>query len=68
MDQFNGAKAHLDPRAKLVVVGNTDHETLAQLKETKGWDIQILSSRGTSFNQELGVSFSADQVQHYTSL
>jgi predicted dithiol-disulfide oxidoreductase (DUF899 family) len=62
IDQFNGALSHLIAHgAKLVVVANKESSALEKLKAEKGWEMQLLSCKDTTFGEDHGVSFTSEQ-------
>mmetsp|Transcript_37162 Transcript_37162/g.72998 ORF Transcript_37162/g.72998 Transcript_37162/m.72998 type:complete len:248 (-) Transcript_37162:305-1048(-) len=61
IDGFNGVLPHLLPRTNVVAVGKAGHEKLNVLKATKKWDVNLFSSKGSSFNHDMGVEFSAEE-------
>jgi predicted dithiol-disulfide oxidoreductase (DUF899 family) len=57
MDGFNGTLHHLKPRVNVVGVAAAPYARLAQLKKVKGWDIEIYSAQGSTFNHDFAVEF-----------
>jgi predicted dithiol-disulfide oxidoreductase (DUF899 family) len=56
-DNFNGIDAHLAHRdAALVAVSSAPLATLDAFKKRMGWNFKWVSSGGTTFNQDFGVS------------
>ena len=62
IDQYQGAAPHLKPRASLIVVGKAPYAEIGPAVADKDWDdIQVLSAGTSSFNEDLGVSWTAEQ-------
>jgi predicted dithiol-disulfide oxidoreductase (DUF899 family) len=56
-DNFNGIIAHLNQRdVSMVAVSTAPYATLQAFARRMGWDFKWLSSGGTTFNQDFGVS------------
>ena len=59
MDSFNGTTAHLKQRdASLVLISRAPLEKLEAFKKRMGWEFRWVSSEGSDFNFDFGVSFS----------
>lgn len=62
IDQFNGCYDHLTAHgAKLVVIANKECSALEKLKAEKGWEMELLSSKDTTFGLDHSVSFTSVQ-------
>jgi predicted dithiol-disulfide oxidoreductase (DUF899 family) len=56
-DNFNGIIAHLNQRdVSMVATSTAPYATLQAFAKRMGWDFKWLSSGGTTFNQDYGVS------------
>lgn len=63
-DHFNPAIAHLNARdISMVVASNAPLEKLEAFKARMEWSFKWLSSMNSAFNQDYGVTFSADDVE-----
>jgi predicted dithiol-disulfide oxidoreductase (DUF899 family) len=62
VDQFNGVLPHVRPRASLVVVAKALPEQLAKAAADKGWVVPLLSTGSSTFGEDMGVSFTPEQV------
>ena len=64
IDQFMGGLPHLRPRAAFAVIAKTEYSNLGAFASSKqGWDASVFfSSSGSSLNEDLQVSFTAEQV------
>jgi len=71
IDGFNGALPHLAPRVSVVGVAAAPYESLAKLKHTKAWDVDLYSAQGSTFNHDFAVEFteaereSGDKLYNY---
>jgi predicted dithiol-disulfide oxidoreductase (DUF899 family) len=62
-DNFNGAPVHLNARdVTLTAISEAPLAKLSAYKERMGWTFPWVSSFGTDFNRDLGVSFAPDDV------
>jgi predicted dithiol-disulfide oxidoreductase (DUF899 family) len=62
MDSFDGTQVHLAHRdVELVVVSRAPLERLQAYRERMGWEFRWVSSVGTRFNFDYGVSFTEDE-------
>jgi predicted dithiol-disulfide oxidoreductase (DUF899 family) len=62
-DHFDGATVHLAQRdVSLVVVSRAPLAEIEAYKKRMGWKFKWLSSNGTDFNQDFGVSFDKSDV------
>jgi predicted dithiol-disulfide oxidoreductase (DUF899 family) len=62
-DNFNGITAHLAQRdARLVAVSRAPLATLLTFRERMGWSFPWVSSLGSDFNFDFGVSFSREDL------
>lgn len=63
-DHFDGAIAHLNARdVSFVAVSSAPLDQILRFKQRMGWDFNWVSSHGTSFNRDFGVSFSAKELE-----
>ena len=63
MDNFNGVTVHLNHRdVTMVAVSIAPYGKIAAYKRRMGWTFPWLSSAGSEFNFDYGVSFSPSQV------
>lgn len=61
MDSFNGTTAHLRQRdASLVLISRAPLAKLEAFKKRMGWEFRWVSSEGSDFNFDFGVSFTDD--------
>lgn len=62
-DHFDGALPHLQARAvSFAAVSIAPIDEIQRFKARMGWRFPWVSSAGTSFNRDFGVSFTADEV------
>jgi predicted dithiol-disulfide oxidoreductase (DUF899 family) len=62
-DQFDGALLHMAPKdVSFVVVSRAPLAEFQAFKNRMGWDFNWISSAGTSFNYDFGVSFRRDDL------
>jgi predicted dithiol-disulfide oxidoreductase (DUF899 family) len=62
-DHFDGALPHLNARnVTLVAVSSAPLAEIRRFKERMGWKFDWVSSHGTSFNRDFGVSFTGEEV------
>ena len=62
-DHFDGATVHLARRdVSLVVVSRAPLAEIEAYKKRMGWKFKWVSSNGTDFNQDFGVSFDKSDV------
>jgi predicted dithiol-disulfide oxidoreductase (DUF899 family) len=62
-DGYNGIVRHLAARdVSLVAVSKAPLATLAAFKERMGWSFPWVSSDGSDFNRDFGVSFTEDEI------
>jgi predicted dithiol-disulfide oxidoreductase (DUF899 family) len=65
-DNFNGIGAHLGARdAALAAVSTAPFKTLEAFRKRMGWQFKWVSSAGTTFNQDFGVSPAPGQPLDY---
>ena len=58
MDNFNGIAVHLNHRdITIAAVSHAPYQKLAAYKKRMGWGFPYLSSVGSDFNFDYGVSF-----------
>jgi predicted dithiol-disulfide oxidoreductase (DUF899 family) len=63
-DHFDGAIAHLHARdVSLVAVSRAPLDEILRFKERMGWNFRWVSSHGSSFNRDFGVSFTPAEVE-----
>ncbi len=63
-DHFNPSVPHLAARdVTLVAASRAPVETLHKFRDRMGWSFRWVSSGGTRFNQDYGVSFSEDELE-----
>lgn len=63
-DNFDGIQVHLAHRdTTLVSVSRASLEEIDTYKERMGWNFRWVSSHDTSFNYDLGASFTPEQVE-----
>ena len=64
MDHMNGAVEHLRARdVALVAVSRGPLEKLTAFKRRMGWRFRWVSSGGSDFNRDFGVSFAKDEIR-----
>jgi len=64
MDNFNGITVHLNHRdITMVAVSLAPYPAIAAFRQRMGWSFPWLSSRGSDFNFDFGVSFTDDEVR-----
>jgi predicted dithiol-disulfide oxidoreductase (DUF899 family) len=62
-DHFDGAIAHLNARdISFVAVSRGKLGEITPFKERMGWKFAWVSSHGTSFNRDFGVSFTPEEI------
>ena len=62
-DNFNGVIVHLNQRdVTMIAVSRAPYAKLAAYRERMGWSFKWMSSFGTDFNFDYGVSFTADEM------
>jgi predicted dithiol-disulfide oxidoreductase (DUF899 family) len=67
-DGLDGTQVHLAHRnTSLVLISRAPIEELEAYRERMGWSLPWWSSAGTTFNEDFGVSFSAEQVAEGTA-
>lgn len=63
-DHFDGALPHLDARdVSFTAVSCAPLAEIERFKARMGWKFPWVSSHGTSFNRDFGVSFTAEEVE-----
>lgn len=63
-DNYEGINIHLNHRnINLVTVSNTSCEKLNAYKDRLGWTFKWVSSSGSEFNRDFGVSFTPEEKQ-----
>jgi predicted dithiol-disulfide oxidoreductase (DUF899 family) len=63
-DHFDGALPHLNARdVSFTAVSCAPLEEIERFKARMGWKFSWVSSHCTSFNRDLGVSFTAEEVE-----
>jgi len=64
-DSYNGTPVHLAHRdTTFVMASRAPLAALQAYKRRMGWDLEWVSTLGSEFNFDLGVSFSPEQQQH----
>lgn len=53
-DGFNGFTKHLESRASFVLTSPDDYKNLADFSENRGWAFKSVSTKGTTFKEDLG--------------
>ena len=53
-DGFNGILPHLKNRASFVISSPDDSKTQKKFAITRGWNFQMISTKGTSFTKDMG--------------
>ena len=68
-DNFNGIDVHLNHRdVTLVAISRAPLAKIEPFRKRMGWSFKWLSSHGTSFNYDYGVSFTPEQIANKTAL
>ena len=68
-DNFNGAPVHLQARdVTLTAVSRAPVAKIAAYKQRMGWTFPWVSSFGTDFNYDFGVSFSPGSIADHTAV
>jgi predicted dithiol-disulfide oxidoreductase (DUF899 family) len=63
-DHFDGALAHLNARdVSFVAVSSAPLAEIKRFKKRMGWKFDWVSSHGTAFNRDFGVSFTPEEVE-----
>lgn len=63
IDNFDGIAVHLNHRdVTIAAVSRAPYPKIAAYKDRMGWTIPWVSSHGTDFNADFGVSFTPDEV------
>lgn len=66
-DGYDGIVKHLGARdVGFAAVSIAPYPTLAAFRERMGWSFEWVSSAGSDFNRDFGVSFSAQQIESRT--
>mmetsp|Transcript_21322 Transcript_21322/g.25214 ORF Transcript_21322/g.25214 Transcript_21322/m.25214 type:complete len:246 (-) Transcript_21322:93-830(-) len=63
VDQLDSVSMHLPHNVKVIVVAKAGAEALAKVVETKGWKIPVLSTGSSTFGEDMGVSFTKEQME-----
>jgi len=58
--------ARLKPRCSYAVVSKETPDELSALIKTKGWVVPVLSAQGSTFQEDMGVAFTPEQVASKT--
>lgn len=53
-DGFSGFTHHLESRTSFVLTSPDDYKTLADFSKKRGWNFNCVSTRGTTFKEDLG--------------
>ncbi len=62
-DNYNGTIAHLNHRdINMVAISNAPLANLDAYKKRMGWDFTWVSSLGTTFNRDYGVTFTPEEI------
>ncbi|NNG04305.1 MAG: DUF899 domain-containing protein [Inquilinus sp.] len=62
-DGFNGIDSHLAQRdVAFAVVARAPIETLTDFRDRMGWDFRWVSSLGSDFNRDFGVTFTPEEI------
>ncbi|HBG99380.1 MAG: DUF899 domain-containing protein [Rhodobacteraceae bacterium] len=68
MDSLDGTAPHLAARdVALVLVSAAPYPQLAAYRARMGWQLRWVSSAGSSFNRDMGVQFTAEEVASGTA-
>jgi predicted dithiol-disulfide oxidoreductase (DUF899 family) len=68
-DNFDGIPAHLNRRdVSFVAVSHARYEQIAAYRRRMGWTFDWVSSAGSDFNYDFGVSFTAEQLANRTAV
>ena len=59
-DGFQGIRKHLENRAAFVVETPDAPKTIASFRKSRGWEFAMVSSRGTTFRQDMGYANQGD--------
>jgi predicted dithiol-disulfide oxidoreductase (DUF899 family) len=63
-DNFNGVLVHLNQRdVNIVAISRAPLAKLAAFRQRMGWTFDWVSSFGSDFNHDYGVSFTPDQLE-----
>lgn len=63
-DNYNGTIVHLNHRdINLVAISNAPLNKLEAYKKRMGWDFTWVSSLGTDFNRDFGVTFTPEEIE-----
>lgn len=63
-DNYNGTLAHLQHRnTRFVLTSRAPIERLEAYRARMGWDVPWYSTLGSSFNYDMGVSFTPEQIE-----
>ncbi len=66
-DGYDGIVAHLNARdVSLAAVSIAPYPKLAAFRERMGWSFEWVSSEGSDFNRDFGVSFSAQEIASHS--
>ena len=64
-DNFNGIPLHLRARdTAFVAISRAPLAKIEAYRKRMGWSFKWLSSFGTDFNRDFGVSFTEDEIEH----
>lgn len=64
IDNFDGVQAHLAARdISLVLISRAELSKLQAYRERMGWNVEWVSSHGTTFNADFAVSFTPEQME-----
>lgn len=63
-DHFDGALAHVNARdVSFTAVSSAPLAEILRFKERMGWKFNWVSSQGTTFNRDFGVSFTSEEIE-----
>ena len=64
IDNLNGIDTHLAHRdTALVLVSSADWDRLDAYRRRMGWSVRWVSSQGSAFNRDFGVTFTAEEIE-----
>lgn len=61
-DGYSGIQAHITRKAGFAVVGKAPQAKLAEFAKWKGWTFPFISSNGNTFNRDMGVEFTPEEI------
>lgn len=67
-DNFNGVDVHLAHRdTTLIAASNTSLANIEAYRKRMGWNFRWVSSLGSDFNRDFGVTFTAEEIESATA-